>query len=186
MSVSKHADSTPTMRPPPPEFLPAGMIITVNCSVTGFGRRWNHCHQMANYLARYASANEGDPDRHATLLSTFFNELLEAIYRNHESRGQMKIDFRKQESRVFVRASVPINEASKQFYRHTVELLSQPDPMSWYRDRLEHDAPDEDVMVLGLLELAVVYGAKLAMSEADGELLLLDLEFPVAAEGDDT
>ncbi|WP_437534412.1 hypothetical protein WME95_10055 [Sorangium sp. So ce327] len=178
MSVSKQADIAPTLRPPPA--LPAdGMVISANFSVGGFSKRWNHCHQLANFLARYASANEDDPERHATLLSTFFNELLEAIYRNHGSTGEIKMRFRKKQNHILVEAEVPINEQSAKFYNHAVQLANQPDPMAWYREQLEHDVPDDDAQALGLLELAVVYGSKLSISEpTSGDWLLLAIQFP--------
>jgi hypothetical protein len=70
-----------------------------------------------------------------------------------------------------------------QFYRNAVEVLNQADPMAWYRDRLERDAPDEEITVLGLLELAVVYDCRLSMQEPEsdapnGDALLLFIDFP--------
>jgi hypothetical protein len=178
MSGSKHSDSAPTLRPPP---MPAetAMIISTNFSVTGFGKRWAHCHQLANYLARYASANENDPERSSTLLSTFFNELLEAIYRNHAKRGQISIKFEKRVDTIIVEAEVPVDEASVIFYQRAVELANQPDPMGWYRDQLEHDLSEDDARVLGLLELAVVYGARFTIGQiSDLRPLHLTIEFP--------
>ncbi|CAN91933.1 MULTISPECIES: hypothetical protein [Sorangium] len=178
MSVSKQADIAPTLRPPPAP-LADGMIISANFSVGGFSKRWNHCHQLANFLARYASANEDDPERHATLLSTFFNELLEAVFRNHGPCGEIQIRFRKSQSHIFVEAEVPVNEQSAKFYNHAVQLVNQPDPMSWYREQLENDVPDDDAQALGLLELAVVYGSKLSITEpAGGGQLVLAIQFP--------
>lgn len=176
MSGPKH---TPTTLRPPSHPAPSGLIISANVSVTGFGKRWSHCHQLANYFARYASANEGDPERHSTLLSTFFNELFEAIYRNHAPNGFIKIEFTRTSGRVLVRAEVPTTPQTEHFYRHAVELVNQPDPMSWYRERLEYDAPEEEVTSLGLLELAVVYGSKLSVDGLDdGQSLALTIEFP--------
>ncbi|WP_437488654.1 hypothetical protein WME75_09170 [Sorangium sp. So ce1014] len=178
MSVSKPTDVAPTLRPPP-VMAPSGMIISANFSVTGFSKRWSHCHQMANFLARYASANEDDPERYATLLSTFFNELLEAIYRNHEPSGDIIITFQRNHGRIIVTAEVPASSENLAFYKHAVQLLNQPDPMAWYREQLEHDVPDNDVTTLGLLELAVVYGSTLSLTEPkNGTSLTLNIELP--------
>ncbi|WP_437280784.1 hypothetical protein WME90_09570 [Sorangium sp. So ce375] len=178
MSVSKPTDVAPTLRPPP-VMAPSGMIISANFSVTGFSKRWSHCHQMANFLARYASANEDDPERYATLLSTFFNELLEAIYRNHEPSGNINIKFKRNHGRISVSAEVPANEENIQFYTNAVNLMNQPDPMAWYREQLEHDVPDNDITTLGLLELAVVYGSTLSVTEPkNGTSLTLNIELP--------
>lgn len=187
MSVLKQADSAPTLRPAP-VVVPAGMIMSASFSASGFAKRWSHCHQLANYFARFASANEDDPERYSTLLSTFFNELLEAIYRNHAGAGDISISFERKENRICLRAGVPIDRRSIDFYRSAVRVLNQPDPMSWYRDRLERDAPDEEITVLGLLELAVVYDCRLSMTEPKGEdpggslLLLIDFPYNVADE----
>lgn len=158
---------------------PVGKVISAQFSASGFAKRWNHCHQLANYLARFASANEDDPERYSTLLSTFFNELLEAIYRNHAGSGHITIEFERNEGRIRLRADVPVNEESIAFYRNADHLVNQPDPMAWYRDRLEHDAPEEEITVLGMLELAVVYGCKINITEqSNGEWLSLFIELP--------
>jgi hypothetical protein len=159
---------------------PVGRVISAQFSASGFAKRWNHCHQLANYLARFASSDEDDPARHSTLLSTFFNELLEAIYRNHSSSGHITIEFERNDGRIRLRAEVPVNEESIAFYRNADQLVNQPDPMGWYRERLEHDAPEEEITVLGMLELAVVYDCKISVAEqADGDTLSLLIDLPV-------
>lgn len=178
MSGSKHSDSALTLRPPP-MVAESGMIISTNFSVSGFGKRWPHCHQLANYLARYASANENDPERASTLLSTFFNELLEAVYRNHAKSGQIQLNFEKRGSIIAAEIRVPVDDESLPFYQRAVELVNQSDPMAWYREQLEHDMPEEDAQLLGLLELAVVYEARFALLDvAEGNQLRLTIEFP--------
>ncbi|AKT39017.1 uncharacterized protein CMC5_031630 [Chondromyces crocatus] len=183
MSGSKRSDSALTMRPPPLT-AECGLIINTSFSVTGFGKRWTHCHQLANYLARYASANENDPERTSTLLSTFFNELLEAIYRNHARRGLINITFERRLDRVCVKAEVPVDEQSLGFYKRTIELASNPELTAWYRERLENDISEEDAGALGLLELTVVYGAQIAIHDAPGpdgngrQSIQLWVEFP--------
>lgn len=179
MSVSNPVNTAPTLRPPP-VYSAEGMVISVNFSLPGFGKRWSHCHQLANFLARYASANDDDPERHATLLSTFFNELLEAIYRNHDPEGKILIRFRRSTSHILVEAEIPVNEQSDAFYRHAVQLVNQPDPMAWYREQLENDVSDDnDAQTLGLLELAVVYGSRITINEATGGgCVTLAIDFP--------
>ena len=178
MSIPKLADTAPTLRPPTVTAT-GGMIISASFSVSGFSKRWSHCHQMANFLARYVSANEDDPERHSTLLSTFFNELLEALYRNHDGTGDIKLRFERKLGSILVTAEVPVTELATKFFEHVVQLISQPDPMSWYRDLLEHDAPGEEVTAVGLLELAVVYGSKLRIVEpTNGNSLIMSIEFP--------
>lgn len=160
-----------------------GMIISARFSVTGFANDWRHCHQMANYLARFASANEGDPERHATLLSTFFNEVLEVLFRHHASEGQIAISFQRRNGRILLKAVVPVDEQNEDFYKSTIELVNQPDPLAWYRDRLERAAEEGDDQALGLLELAAVYGSVFTVSKTDDDsALLLSVDFPLESE----
>src|SRR6187401_2973896 len=110
-----------------------GMIITAQFSVSTFAKRWNHCNQLANYLARFVSANEPDPERQSTLLSTFFNEVLEILYRNQAGEGYFKLAFQKKGKRIIVRAEVPVNEQSRRFYTDALKIVSRPSMDSWYR-----------------------------------------------------
>lgn len=154
------------------------MIVACQFTVGGFSGRWAHCHLLANYLARYVSANEGDPERQATLLSTFINELLEVIYRNHAQRGQIELVFRRVARTIFLQISVPVDDAHRIFYRMAVQMMNEPDLKSWFRARLEEPVEGEDTM-LGLLELAAVYACKLTISEpADSDRVVLLLELP--------
>jgi hypothetical protein len=158
------------------------MIMAARFTVGGFAREWSHCHLLANYLARYVSANEGDPERHATLLSTFINELLEVIYRNHAPEGQIELIFRKKGRHVILQITLPVSEQNRVFYRMAVQIVNQPDLKSWYRARLEEPAEGEDTM-LGLLELAAVYACTLTISEPSGnDAISLFLELPEVDE----
>src|SRR3954466_14911830 len=99
-----------------------GMIITAQFSVKSFAKRWNHCNQLANYLARFVSANEPDPERQSTLLSTFFNEVLEILYRNQPGEGQFKLACQRKGKRIALRAEVPVNEQSRKFYTNAIKV----------------------------------------------------------------
>jgi len=159
------------------------MIMAARFSVGGFARQWGHCHLLANFLARYVSANEGDPERHATLLSTFINELLEVVFRHHagDTNGQIELIFRKRARHVVLQLTVPVTEANRVFYRMAVQIVNQPDLKSWFRARLEEPAEGEDAM-LGLLELAAVYSCTLAITEPSGDRISLFLELPEVDE----
>ena len=163
-----------------------GMIVTAQFSVSGFAKRWSHCNQLANYFARFASANAPDPERMSTLLSTFFNEVLEVLFRNQSGEGQIQLTFRKESRRLALRAEVPVHEESLRFYRRAAELANQPNLEAWYLGWLENSpgeaAPGEDneaARAVGLLELVAVYDSTLTIEErGDGVPLLLNVEFP--------
>lgn len=173
-----------------------GLVISAQFSATGFSRRWNHCNQLANYLARYVSASEADPERQATLLSTFFNEVLEVLYRNHPN-GHIRLTFQKKGTRITLRAELPADDRSRSFYRQIVNLVSRPDLDTWYRQWLERMpgdlAPEErwlggtetelDNAVVGVLELVAVYDAVIKIEEPkDSRTVLLYFDFPYGTE----
>jgi hypothetical protein len=177
-----HSTSPDPIHPNLPNF---GMIVSAQFSVSGFSKRWIHCNQLANYLARYASANEPDPERRSTLLSTFFNEVLEFFYRNQPGHGQIKLAFQKKGKRIALRAEVPVDERTRIFYRRIVEIVNRPDLDNWYREWLEQ-FPGEgelDSSAMGLLELAAVYDSVLSVEEpADGSYMRLSIQFPCESE----
>jgi len=154
------------------------MIMAAKFSGNGFARQWSHCHLVANYLARYVSANEGDPERHATLLSTFVNELLEVVFRNHAEDGEIEVIFRKRGRQVVLQLTIPVTDQHRVFYRMAVTMVNQPDLKNWFRARLEEPSEGEDSM-LGMLELVAVYTCTFTLAEPAGSnCLSLFLELP--------
>jgi hypothetical protein len=154
------------------------MIMAATFTVNSFARQWTHCHLVANYLARFVSANEGDPERHATLMSTFVNELLEVVFRNHAEGGEIDVIFRKRGRHVVLQFTIPVAERHRIFYRMAVNLINQPDLKSWFRARLREPAEGEDTM-LGLVELVAVYACTLTLTEpAESNRVSLFLELP--------
>jgi hypothetical protein len=181
MSIAK--TSTPTA---PQELELASnryrMIMAAKFTVNSFARQWSHCHLVANYLARYVSANEGDPERHATLLSTFVNELLEVVFRNRADEGEIEVIFRKRARVVVLQLIIPVDNQHRMFYRMAVKMVNQPDLRSWFRARLEEPADGEDTM-LGILELVAVFTCTFTLAEpAESNRLSLFLELPEVDE----
>lgn len=195
MSIPTISDTAPRERNN--HVLPTlGMIITAQFSVSSFAKRWNHCNQLANYLARFASANEPDPERQSTLLSTFFNEVLEVLYRNQAGTGQVKMAFQRRGKRIAVRAEIPVDDESRRFYSRAAELVNKTDLDSWYRGWLERfpggldledggNAGEEQVdsAMVGLLELVAVYDSTLKVEESTSSThMALYFEFPYESE----
>jgi hypothetical protein len=197
MSIPTVSDSAPRERIS--HVLPnLGMIITAQFSVSTFAKRWNHCNQLANYLARFVSANEPDPERQSTLLSTFFNEVLEILYRSQAGDGHFKLTFQKNGKRIVVRAEVPVNEQSRKFYTDAIKVVSRPRLDSWYREWLEgapggngaeeggggeEEEEEVDNALVGLLELVAVYGSVIKFEESTSEaVMVLLFDFPYENE----
>lgn len=181
MSIAK--TSTPTA---PQELELASnryrMIMAAKFTVNSFARQWSQCHLVANFLARYVSANEGDPERHALLLSTFVNELLEVVFRNHAEEGEIDVIFRKRGRKSVIQLTVPAQDQHRVFYRMVVQLVNQPDLKTWFRARLQEPADGEDTM-LGILELVAVYSCSLTLVEpSESHRISLFLELPEVDE----
>jgi hypothetical protein len=187
MSISNIVDTETQKRSQ--HVLPTiGMIVSAQFSVSSFAKRWTHCSQLANYLARFVSANELDPERHSTLLSTFFNEVLEVVYRHQSGNGQISLKFKREGKRLCLSAEVPVDEASKQFYNQAVELVRRPDLDAWYMSWLEQSSEGEslETNAVGLIELAAVYKSVFSIIDKSmaGDLMVLSIDFPY--ENEDT
>jgi hypothetical protein len=192
MSIPAMTDSTPGERGN--HILPTlGMVISAQFSASCFAKHWSHCNQLANYIARYASAGEPDPERQSTLLSTFFNEVLEVLYRNHRN-GQIRLTFQKKGRRLSLRVEVPADERSRKFYQSTANLVNRPDLDAWYRGWLERAPGDMEEAqsgagielnsaAAGMLELVAVYDSVFRLEESkDSCSMLLYFEFPYGNE----
>jgi hypothetical protein len=193
MSISAIVETSPVERGD--LLLPKlGMVISAQFSASGFTKKWTHCNQLANFLARYASAGEPDPERQATLLSTFINEVLEVLYRHHHS-GEVQLTFRRQGKRMGLRAEVPADADAERFYTGAVGIFTRPDLDAWYREWLERvpglddDAPRGgaepglDISAAGVLELVAVYDTVVKLEgSADGRTIVLSFDFPYGNE----
>jgi hypothetical protein len=154
-------------------------IITAKFSVSSFAQGWGHCHQLANFLARFASANEGDPERHATLLSTFINEMLEVIYRHHADTGAVTVTFERRDERVLIHAEIPVDEELSRFYRDALKTINRPDLLLWYKDQLELEE-EQSESFFGLIDLVAVYGCTLtAVEKSSSDRITLTLNAPI-------
>lgn len=186
MSISNIVDSTAEDRSSRRALPAIGLIVSAQFSVQTFTRRWTHCSQLANFLARFISANELDPERQSTMLSTFFNEVLEVVYRNQSGVGQIKLLFRREGKRLHLRMEVPVDETSKQFYHRAVELVNQSDLDTWYMNWLEESSEGGSIEsnAVGLIELAAAYssGFNIIEESKDGRSLLLAADFPYESE----
>src|SRR5262249_32217733 len=127
-----------------------------------------------------------------TLLSTFFNEVLEILYRNQSGDGHFRLAFQRRGKRIALRAEVPVNEENRKFYTNAIKVISGPDLAVWYREWLEGSAFGDDAeeggkgvdnALVGLMELVAVYGSVVRVEESKSPAsLLLLFEFPYENE----
>ena len=67
-------------------------LCTVAFSVAGFVRDWNHCDQVADYLAMSVSIDQPESFRHGNLLSSIINEILETVHLSDRPDSLMEIE----------------------------------------------------------------------------------------------
>ena len=131
------------------------------------------------------SHNRADSLQYANLFSTALNELLETAFRNHVKGGQIACAVSRAGAIDRIELSIPCDVALKAFYTDSVKSLVGSDFVESYVSALLNDGPLDPR--IGLLELAVDYGARLSVQDQSADVVRLvaelTLDAPVASQG---
>jgi hypothetical protein len=142
-------------------------LVELELDLAAFAADWNHCDQIANYLAQLVSHDRPDTFLYANLLSTVLNELLEVVYARHQPAGAVKCTLRRTGPTDHLEFRIPVDQEARGFYLRSVHAAESPAVAERYtRALLGSDAPDR---ALGFLELAADYGARFSIEEVAGE-----------------
>lgn len=163
------------------DFLP---LLALDMDMESFAASWANCDRLSSYVARMVSHNRTDSLLFANLFSSALNELLETAFRNHGAAGAGRFACRVWRAGGVDRIalSLPASAEAAAFYESAIARLAQPEVEALYREALFSSGPLDPR--IGLLELAVDYGASLSVAHAPDMLHLtvdLALEEPAAA-----
>jgi hypothetical protein len=147
-----------------------------------FAADWRHCDQVANYLAQLVAHDRPDSFLYANLLSTVLNELLESVFARHRRPGSVRCTLLREGRNDRVELVVPVDASARAFYEETVAAAQSAGVAETYtRTLLGKEAPAD---LLGLLELAADYGARLSVEETgSAEEIRLVLQVTLADGG---
>jgi hypothetical protein len=142
-------------------------LVELEIDLAAFAADWNHCDQVANYLAQLVSHDRPDTFLYANLLSTVLNELLEVIHARHQPPGAVKCSLRRSGRTDHLEFRIPVDPEARGFYLRSVSAAESPAVAERYaRALLGSETPDR---ALGFLELAADYGAQFSIEELAGD-----------------
>lgn len=147
--------------------------------IEDFASEWLHCDRISSYLARMVSHNRTDSLLHANLLSSALNELLETAFAHHGPEGDFCCRVSRAGEADVIELDLPCDDTALSFYTEAARRLTQPDVTEAYHQALF--APGTADPLLGLLEVAVDYRARISIMPEKGNRLKLAAE--MALEG---
>jgi hypothetical protein len=144
---------------------PASMspLVEIDLETASFAADWNHCDQIANYLAQLVSHDRRDSFLYANLLSTVLNELLEVVYAQHNPTGALKCTLAREGQSDRIALTIPVHDDARAFYERSVSATQSEAVAESYTRTLLGEAPPD--RALGFLELAANYGARLSINQ---------------------
>ncbi|MBO6891873.1 MAG: hypothetical protein JJ866_08035 [Roseibium sp.] len=146
-------------------------MLQMDLDIQDFCSDWSHCDLMSGYLARMVSHNRLDSLLFSNLYSSALNELLETVFRTHGVNGTLHCAVQRIDNRDRIELVFPVDDATYSIYHEAIETLGREDAETQYLEALFADRePDPN---LGLLELGVDYGAKLAIERRENGTMRL-------------
>ncbi|MDO8288634.1 MAG: ubiquinone biosynthesis methyltransferase UbiE [Parvibaculum sp.] len=150
---------------------PFAPLLEIALGTDTFAANWDHCDRIATYVARMVSHNRTDSLLYANLFSSALNELLETAFRAHNGGGEISCTVSRSGPVDRIELTIPCNDKITSFYANAINDLSAADVADRYVAALL--AEGELDPRIGLLELAVDYKAKLALTPMGQDKLRL-------------
>jgi hypothetical protein len=136
-------------------------LLSIDLDIQAFASNWSYCDRLSSYFARMISHNRTDSLLYANLFSSALNELLETVFRVHGAAGSLTCCVSRHAERDRIELTVPCGKSEIAFYQGAVAHLADEDIEDRYQAALFGEGPME--AGVGLLELAVDYGADLSI-----------------------
>lgn len=148
----------------------ADQLIEVSMGIKDFSSEWTHCDRISSFIARLVCQTRADPLFYANLFSSVLNELLETVFSNHGTAGDLTCRVRRTGEADVIELGFPCDEKTLQFYADVVSALDRSDIEDLYHAALF--ASGQRDARLGLLELAVDYKARISVVSDSGRTTL--------------
>lgn len=148
----------------------ADQLVEFSMGIKDFCSEWTHCDRISSFLARLVCQTRADPLLYANLFSSVLNELLETVFANHGSVGDLTCLIRRAGEADVIELGFPCDDKTLKFYADAVSTLDRRDIEDLYHAAfLASGQRDER---LGILELAVDYKAKIGVVSEAGRTTL--------------
>ena len=156
-------------------------IIRLDMPVGLFAANWSNCDRIATYVARMASIGRQDPPRFSNLFSSVLNELLEIVYCYRAPAGSVAFTVQRHGGIDRIAIAVPCDAAAEAFYISARDSLGTGNSAALMDTALVAEGVLD--RRLGFWELAVEYGADIAIAPSDDNAihLIVDLKLESVA-----
>ncbi|WP_028745755.1 hypothetical protein [Rhizobium mesoamericanum] len=152
-------------------------LLDLEMEMATFTADWLHCDQLSNYVARMVSHDRRDPLRHANLLSSALNELLEMSFRSDAQEGELTCGFYRRGQIERIELSFPCPSQQRRYYSDLVKGLKDNEQLASYIEIIgDETAPIEKAVLLGL---AINYEAEIALRDSPADTLTFVVDLPL-------
>ena len=141
-------------------------LLSIDIEPHVFCANWANCDQFSSYFARMISHTRSDAFFYSNLYSSVLNNILETVFHIHADKGKLRLRAKRKGAVERFEILIPCNSEVREFYLKTAEDIRTPEVSEIYFDALFSN-PLRDRRI-GLLELAVDYGAMIFV-EQDGD-----------------
>ncbi|MEZ2223576.1 ubiquinone biosynthesis methyltransferase UbiE [Rhizobium sp. RCC_161_2] len=152
-------------------------LLDLKMNMAVFTADWSHCDQCSNYVARMVSHDRRDPIRHANLLSSALNELLEMSFHSNEDDGEFVYRFYRYRETERIELTFPCSPQKRRFYHEIVQELQGEQALASYLDVIANDAAPADRAIL--LGLVVNYDADIKARDLGTSALTFIVDLPL-------
>ncbi len=152
-------------------------LLDLKMDMAVFTADWLHCGQCSNYIARMVSHDRRDPIRHANLLSSALNELLEMSFHSNEHHGEFVYRFYRYREMERIELTFPCSPQKRRFYHEIVQELKSEQALATYLDVIANNAAPADRVIL--FGLAVNYDADIKAKDLGTGALTFIVDLPL-------
>lgn len=152
-------------------------MLELEMEMATFTADWLNCDQCSTYVAGMVSQDRHDPIRHANVLSSALNELLEMSFHTRERDGAFVCRFYRRDETERIELTFPCSPEKSRFYDTVVMGLKSDEVLANYLDVITTGAaPAEHAILLGL---AVNYDADITLFYRDTGMLTFVVDLPL-------
>ena len=152
-------------------------LLNLEIEMTTFTTDWSHCDRLSNYVARMVSHDRRDPIRHANLLSSAINELLEMSFRTGAHEGELECELYRCSQLERIKLTFPCPPSQRHDLNEAILSMKEGPNLLPYLEVIASDvAPLDQATLLGLV---VNYDAAIRVGDSTAERLTLVVDLPL-------
>lgn len=150
-------------------------LLSIDIEPHIFCANWANCDRISSYFARMISHTRSDAFFYSNLYSSVLNNILETVFQAHADKGKLRFHAKRKGAVERVEIFIPVNSEVRRLYFRAEEDFRTLDVSQLYLDALFSNPPLD--WRIGLLELAVDYGAQITIGKGGDDDVKLAVNF---------